>query len=186
MSTVQKQELLFCDYHGTFIFSWGGVVKTDQWSFSAINIQKAILRLKVTNAPSTIFGSSGMAIDYYDEKIMDWKELGSVGVVRYFAQQPGDAYKEFDVTEVCKANPKFKWRIRVWTPFLLYYSCMGCRATLYLEYTGAVPEGQGTTSTTPFGNEALAPIAQMMDFMMQFMMLSMFMSLMISMVEMVG
>jgi len=188
--SLKTQDILMCDYHGTFIFSWGGVVKTDQWSFSAIQIQKAILKLKITNAPASILNSSGVAIDYYDQKAMDWKELGYVKVVRHFTQEKGDAYREIDVTEVCKANPQFKWRMRVWTPFLIYYSCMGCKATLYLEYTAGEPEAQGTTSSTPFGNEALAPIAQMMDTMMNMMLMMMIMSMMISiigtMTEIVG
>jgi hypothetical protein len=111
---------------------------------------------------------------------MDWKELGYVKVVRHFTQEKGDAYREIDVTDVCKANPQFKWRMRVWTPFLLYYSCMECKATLYLEYTGEAPGAQGTTSSTPFGNEALAPVALMMDTMMNMMFMMMIMSMMIS------
>jgi hypothetical protein len=184
MSTVQKQDLLLCDYHGTFIFSWGGTVKTDEWSFSAINIQKAILKLRIENAPYNPVGSSGFAIDYYDYGKLEWKTLGEIS--RWYTFDHWSAYKEIDVTEICEANPKFKWRMTVWGPFMLYYSCAHYVAVLYVEWTGATPEAPGTTSTTPFGNEAFAPIGQMMEFMIQFMMLSMFMSLMISMVEMVG
>lgn len=175
--------MLMCDYHGTFIFSSGGTITEKEWSFSAIDIKKAILKLKIENTPASILNHSGMAIDYYDISTLSWKELGSVEVYRPFTQWSGKAYKEVDVTSICKANPKFKWRMRVWTPFLLYYSCMKATASLYLEYTMAEPEGEGTQSTKPFGDTSLAPLAQGFELMMNVMMMFMMMSLMVSMVS---
>jgi len=176
--SLKTQDLLMCDYHGTFIFSTGGIVTEKEWSFSAIDISKAILKLKITNVPSSILGGSGMAIDYYEMATMSWKELGSVE--KWWG---GDAYKEVDVTSVCRANPKFKWRMRVWTPFLIYYSCMGCKASLHLEYTLAEPEALGVQSTKPFGDEALAVLAEVFGFMMNMMFMMMFMSFMLGMME---
>jgi hypothetical protein len=176
------------DHHGTFILSSGGVAKTDEWSFSAINIHKAILKLKVENAPFNPFGSSGFAIDYYDWSTYEWKTLGEL--TRWYTISHWNDYKEIDVTEICKANPKFKWRWSAWGPFMLFYTCAHYTAVLHLEYTGEEPKGQGTTSSTPFGNEALAPIAQMMSYMMSIMFMMMLMSMMISiigtMAEMAG
>jgi hypothetical protein len=176
--SLKTQELLMVDYHGTFIFSSGGVVTQKQWSFSAIDISKAILKLKITNVPSSALGGSGMAIDYYDGATMSWQELGSVE--KWWG---GDAYKEVDVTSICRANPQFKWRMRVWTPFLVYYSCMGCKAYLYLEYTLGEPEAQGVSSVNPFGDTTLAPLAEGFNLMMNMMFMIMFMSLMMSMVS---
>ncbi len=180
---TKTQDMLMCDYHGTFIFSSGGTITEKEWSFSAIDIKKATLKLKIENAPSSLLFRSGMAVDYYDAATLSWKELGSVEVYRPSPWWGGEASKEVDVTSICKANPKFKWRIRVWVPFQFFYSCMKILAVLHLEYAMAEPEGIGVQSTKPFGDLALAPLAQGFELMMNVMMMFMMMSLMVSMVS---
>gem|GEM_PF-3728803 len=180
---TKTQDMLMCDYHGTFVFSTGGTVTEKEWSFSAIDIKKAILKLKVENVPSSLIGTSGMAIDYYDITTLTWRTLGSVEVYRPFREWSGDAYKEVDVTSICRANPQFRWRMVVWTPFMLYYSCMKATAVLHLEYELAEPEGVSVQSTKPFGDVDLAPLAQGFELMMNVMMMFMMMSLMVSMVS---
>lgn len=178
---AKSQTMVMIDYHGTFIFSSGGTVTEKEWSFSAINISKAILKLKVENVPSSILGPAGLCIQYYDMATLSWRELGKVE-----KQWGGDAYKEFDVTKQCQANPTFRWKAIVYTPFLIFYSCMGAKAYLYLEYTLAEPEGTGVHSNMPFGDEALAPLAQGFSLMVNMMFMMMLMSMMMSMVSAMG
>jgi hypothetical protein len=177
MAQVLKEEWLMVDHHGTFVFWFGtGVVAEQSWSFTQINIQKAILKLRIENVPP--IGSARLKIEYFDAKDLAWKEMGMVE-----KWNGGSAYKEVDVTEICRNNPSTKWHAIVgcWYPWAFYYTCLRSRALLYLEYTGGTPSVNGVSSSTPMGQTELASVAEMMNFMMQFMMMFMMMSLMVSM-----
>jgi hypothetical protein len=183
MAQVYKEEWLMVDHHGTFVLFFGsGVVAEQSWSFTQINIQKAILKLRIENVPPA--GVASLKIEYFDTKDLTWKEMGFIE-----KWHGGSAYKEVDVTEICRNNPSTKWRaiVDIFYPWVFFYTCLHSRALLYLEYTGGAPQVQGVTSETPFGPAEMASVAQMMDFMMQFMMMFMMMSLVTSMISaMVG
>jgi hypothetical protein len=168
------------DYHGTFIFSTGGTITEKEWSFSAIDISKATLKLKFENAGS---GTSPIRfrIEYYDSIALEWKTLGEIVQDWCGTRWCPNKYMEFDVTSICKANPKFRWRAVVSVPFTIYYSCMTCTAYLYLEYTLGEPEATGVQSTTALGDETLAPFAESFEFMLNIMLMVMFMSMMMGM-----
>jgi hypothetical protein len=165
--------------HITFAFSSGGILAEDEWSFSAIDISKAILKLKFENACSSTSPYYLLA-EYYEPTTMTWKELGKIEQHRPETLYSPDEYGEFDVTEICRANPRFKWRVSVGGPWMLYYSSMKVYATLHLEYTGMEPSVTSRTTETIFGGELSAMVAQMMSLMINFMMLFMIMSMIMS------
>lgn len=175
-------DLLMVEGHHMWIFSDGGVVCEKTWNFSAINISKAILKMKVENAPaSPMFGETGIAIDYFDVNTLQWRELGAALASRWFG---GDAYNEVDITSICRASPYFRWRARIASPFFIYYSCMKYTAYLRLEYTpiSGEPEATGSSITSLFGNEALAPLAEGFNLMINIMFIMMITSLMMSII----
>jgi len=178
LSTVTKDMLMF-DYHGTFFLSSGGTIIEKEWPLTAIDIKKAVLKLSVKDVPTYLTWEGGITVDYYDWTTLSWKELGTAkakGTVR-------SGYAEYDVTEILRKNPKFRWRLRVWVPWCLYYSCMQATGVLTLTYTPLTGEAEGTGYTGEFRfGEEMAGIAGLMNFMMQFMMMFMMMSLIMSMV----
>jgi hypothetical protein len=165
--------------HITFSFSSGGILAEDEWSFSAIDISKAILKLKFENAGSSISPHYLLA-EYYETATMTWRELGKIEQHWTGTRYSPDEYGEFDVTEICRANPRFKWRISVGGPWILYYSSMKAYATLHLEYAGTEPSATSRTAETIFGGELSAMAAQMMSLMINFMMMFMIMSMIMS------
>jgi hypothetical protein len=183
LSEVKSAEWLLLDHHGVFVVYQGaGIVAESSWDFSLVDIKKAILKMRLENAPWG--GGGGFAIQYFDPKNLTWNNMGKIDVW----WRGGGDYKEVDVTDICKRFPSTKWRaqVNIFIPWVFFYACMHSRALLYLEYTGEGANPGGVQSTTPVGSQEQIMMAQMMDFMMQFMMMFMMVSLMTSIIGMVG
>lgn len=186
MST-KTLDLKMIEGHITFAFSYGGILVEDTWNFSAININKALLTLKFTNAPQSAFGPWSLVAEYFDHVNGKWIEMAKITQSGWWGWWSKDEQGIFDVTTICRNNPNFRWRIGVWGPFSLYYSCMSVYASLHLEYTGAEPGAQGYTINPFLGGEMGAIIGELLSLMINLMFMMMIISMMTTMMkEMTG
>ncbi|MEM2262547.1 MAG: hypothetical protein QXK24_08865 [Ignisphaera sp.] len=178
MKTLDKNLI---EAHLTFAFSSGAILAEDEISFSAIDINKALLTLKFTNAPQSILGSWSLVAEYFDYINGKWIEMARLTQSGMLGLQSKDEQGIFDITTICRNNPKFRWRVGVWGPFLLFYSCMTVYASLHLEYTGGETSVRGYTINSFLGGETGAIIGELLSLMINLMFITMIISMMMTM-----